>query len=218
MAEQMPGQPDKRFDQIMTDQHGRPWFAVIEMGKRGPSGPTGGTPVPRFKAPVYPDQKYFRYTPKNFTSFVIDYDAIVQERQEAERTWTRVMREIAISKYADKALEVVKDPTPELLALTGPKPQPWQIWDAARKGNKWILGLAPLDKMPPWAVPFFPKFEEPEMEYPDLDDYEETQTFPRHVGGNKWELSDGSEVRGNRKVAEQAEAALGKIRDEAVAA
>ena len=213
-----PSQADKRYTAEMTDQHGRKWIANIEMGRRGPSGPSGEL-QPRFKAPVYPPQVHFKFGKGTDTTFVIQYDDLIAERRAEEARWREKLHELAMEKYADKAGEVIANPPPALLALLGPKPQAWQVWDAARKGNKWVLGFAPIDAKPPWAEKYFVTYEEPEEEYPDIEYADEqparTDTFPRHVGGPKWELSDGSTFKGTKLAAVAAEAALMQYDDAA---
>src|SRR5690606_30753623 len=38
-----------------------------------------------------------------------------------------------------------------------------------------------------------------------LEDTDDSATFPKHIGGATWELSDGTRFQGSRKAAEQAE-------------
>lgn len=149
---------------IYTDQHGRKWAALSDNDTRHPVSPI----TPEFTAPYIPESKYFTFA-ENDSSFVINYDAAIQDLKEADRTWRDAASMFVFATYGDKAAEVLDNPTPAVMQFTGPRPMSYQIPDAAKSGNKWMLGFA--KKMPDWAKPLFPavatRDAQPASTYPD---------------------------------------------------
>lgn len=215
-------QEDRRTDQRIPDQHGRLWHVVLEMNKppkrRRKNGMGNGlTPVgqimPLFKAPLIPPSKYLRVD--GIASLTIDYPRWVADLKRAATDYEAMKRKEAIRLYRDAAPAALdKNPPPiELLDVIGPPPKPWQPVEAARQGNKWILGL--VAAMPDWAQPFFPPKVEETFEFPDVEfedaDSEKPKKYPYHRGFGKWELSDGSIVKGTSEAVHAAERELQKI-------
>lgn len=221
MAKKVKDQPSRRRERTYLDRHGRKWHATIELDSGGPSGPV--SPVgwrDRLKTP----EKYKKIS-KDGMEISIDYAAWERDVLQRLAEWDNELRQYAMAMYGQGASQAIANPPPELLSLVGPKPVPIELIQAARAGNKYVLGLS--DRMPKWAEPFFaaparptlPKFPDAEEEelteqlraqYPDEDDEQQETRFPRRKGkgGNVYELSDGSTMRGSEEAAEQAERAL----------
>lgn len=135
------------------DQHGRKWGALISKRTMAPVGaiePLGWT------APFMPAQQYIKWRVGEEEigySVFIDYDAMVRDREVALRDWNQRLVEVGF-KMNGQAFDARK-PTPEVLALVGPKPHPKEIPLAAQAGEPWVLGLS--DRKPRWAQTFFPE-------------------------------------------------------------
>jgi hypothetical protein len=158
------GQPDRRRDQMFTDQHGRSWYAVIELATGDPCGPLDA----RFDAPLKVPQKYIKTT-KEHGKLHINYDGWIADIRRANEDYDKQFRAHAIRMFGDKAADAIDNPPPALLDAAGPRPNAWQPVDAAKKGNKWVLGLVPSSAKPPWAKEFFPDVVAPKTAYPDLE-------------------------------------------------
>lgn len=149
------GQPEQRRFSRFTDQHGRKYGGVIEIKTGLPCSPI----YPMYQAPLDVPQEMIRYDAVEPNLIVIDYEKWVKEREQALTMWERKLVRIAQDTYGDRAGDVLKKPTPELLRLAGPKPYPTQPVLASSSGNKWVLGESP--HRPPWATPeLFPDLEE----------------------------------------------------------
>jgi len=192
-------QSQKRAYAIYTDQHGRPWGAVIENKTGDPCGPL----EPQFRAPLRVDDKYITVNSR-MRQLTIRYADIILDIEDALETWNTSLREYARKEYGSQAHEAITNPPPALLDLVGPKPNGLgarEPWEAAMQGNKWILGLS--DAKPQWAEPFFTEKQiqtaarvvEITATYPDADEEVKEETFPQWAGPHKgWKLSDGTYV------------------------
>jgi hypothetical protein len=161
-------QAEERRYSHFTDQHGRSWGAVVDKA----AGQPLGVIEPKFEAPYLPHQSFFTFDP-NEPRFVIEYDAIIEQRKTRLKEWEDAGYTFALAEYGDKAVEVMQNPTPAFLRYVGPKPDPVEIPEAAKAGNKWVLGFS--DAVPEWAKRFLPVLRPPTPDttlaaYPDADD------------------------------------------------
>jgi len=192
-------QSRKRSYAIYTDQHDRPWGAIIENKTGDPCGPL----EPQgWHAPILPLDKFVTINSRQRKLF-IRYEDIILDIEDANRDWEESLREHARKMYGMQATAMIANPTPELLDLVGPRPKARrEIWEAAMQGNKWVLGQA--KNKPAWAEEFLPTISlqqkarkvEITRKYPDADEEEpKTETYPKWSGPKTgWQLSDGSYV------------------------
>lgn len=143
-------QVDARMLGVFTDQHGRKWEAPIEKATGHPCSHV----TPKFTAPYLPDQQYFTYDNYERNKLTIDYDRAIADAKAAFTAWEDLLYQFALASYRDKAGEAMREPTPEMLRYAGAKPASYKIPEAAKAGNKWILGLT--DVKPTWAQEHFP--------------------------------------------------------------
>ncbi len=161
-------QAEERRYSHFADQHGRQWGAVVDKQ----AGQPLGVIEPKFTAPFMPHQSHFRFD-ENEPRFVIDYPAIIAERKARLKEWEDAGYTFCLAEYGDKAIEAMAHPTPALLRYLGPKPDPFEIAEAAEAGNKWVLGLS--DVVPAWAQRFIPVLHPTAPDtslaaYPDADE------------------------------------------------
>ena len=201
-------QPDKRRPMKLMDQHGREWFATIELATGDPTGPVD----PRFKAPILPPPAYIKVdSRKEYGRVDIDYDGWAQMLRSAHEHWRRELTQNANRMYGDAAAEKIESPPPPLIDVVGRAPEAVEPVLAAQHGDPWILGLT--DERPGWADLFFPLIEKKATDLPDelafLQHGAEPEVeYPIDNGSGWWTLSDGEKIRGNREKAEGAQAAL----------
>lgn len=163
-------QAEERRYSTFTDQHGRKWGAVVDKS----TGQPVGVIEPKFEAPFMPHQSFFVFDP-NEPTFVIDYDAMIESRRARLKEWEDAGYTFALAEYGDKAVEVMANPTPALLRYVGPKPDPHEIPEAAKAGNKWVLGFHPT--MPSWAEKYLPTLR-PSLPDTSLDAYPDAEDEP----------------------------------------
>lgn len=164
-------QPDQRREDYFQDQHGRFWYATVEVKTGDPVG--GLYPVDGWQAPTgpswcrgrfRPDSKYLvirRERGKPATLFV-DYDQWEEDWRVGLSEWQASIRDLAATSAGTGGLAVewLKKPPKEILALVGHGPQrkiPLAMIRAMKQGNRWALGLT--DTVPPWAEPILKAWE-----------------------------------------------------------
>lgn len=194
----------KRAYALYTDQHGRPWGAVIENKTGDPCGPL----EPQFQAPMMPNDKYITINSRQRKVF-IRYEEILKDIEDADNDWDTQLRDWARKTYGTAAPAAIKNPPPELLDIVGPKPRERkEPWEAAMQGNKWMLGLSP--NKPEWALEFFPneapkqRDNKPTLSGRKFEDAPEDQVEEEEVvggiqwaGKGGWKLPDGTKVPRN---------------------
>lgn len=144
------GQPSKRRAMRFTDQHGRKWSGSIEIRT--------GYPIrvnPMFRAPLEVPPKYLTYDKQEPNLITINYEAWVEDLENAKRRYEGILRDGAVKFYGEKAPEAIADPPAVLLHEVGSRPDPVEPVLAALSGNKWVLGLSA--NKPDWASTFFPE-------------------------------------------------------------
>jgi hypothetical protein len=148
-------QADQRRNQIMTDQHGRRWFAVIEKASGYPTGKV----LPQFRVPhrqLVPPTKYLEFQADDPAHVRIKYDEWIRDMEAANRVWDQ--DRIRLGRLVHGSAFDPNGPTPmELLILLGPRPLSPLPIVAMKQENRWCLGFT--DKRPPEADRFFPKPE-----------------------------------------------------------
>lgn len=154
-----------------TDEHGRPWFAMIEI--------KSGDPCERlrtegWKAPLMPDPRYVKVHPNKPGMVEIKYDQWIGELRAATKAWVKKANLIGSELYKDQF-----DPEAPLsqavLFKAGPRPKPVEPVLAAKQGNRWVLGLlgpsGETPKMPEGLAVYFVKPVEIEARF--ADEYED---------------------------------------------
>jgi hypothetical protein len=164
-------QATERRHMIYRDQHGRLWdasFDIMGMGSCGPKNPRG------WRAPLVPPDAYLREETEKPGMFIIDYDGWINNLKERQQAFENEQ-----ALWADR---LEKPPEHKAVQrMTGLGPYPFQMVQAAKAGNRWVLGKT--DKVPKWAEAYRPWWDRstitnptPELstEFPDAeDDHEE---------------------------------------------
>lgn len=143
MASHSPNQADQRRSASCRDQHGRLWSGPVEMK----TGHFCAQPTPDgWTAPLMPEGPYVKIRPNTAELAIeIDYTGWLTDLRAAHREWEQNLRRFAQAMYGDAMAQQVETPSAALLAEAGPKPFPLEPVIAASQGNKWILGLSPVD-------------------------------------------------------------------------
>lgn len=157
MFSKVKGQEEQRRPETFVDQHGREYFANVELKTGDPCEVL----QPRFKAPTEPawfrkmlmppvdDLAIVKMVPrlqrarKGYQVF-IDYDAWLAKTDERDEEWDARLRDLArrMSGGLD-VLNIVKNPPPELVHYIGRKSFPPRVLiEAMKAGNPWALGLS----------------------------------------------------------------------------
>lgn len=172
MFSKVKGQEEQRRPETYIDQHGREYFATVDMKTGDPCT----TLQPMFKAPTNPtwfrkmlvppvdDAKVVKLVPrlqrarKGYQVF-IDYDAWDSILSEREEEWNARLHDLAKGMSGGmEVLRIVENPPPALLHYIGPRPFPPRVLVQAMKaGNKWALGLD--DKVPAKVVALLDELE-----------------------------------------------------------
>lgn len=132
-------QANQRRKQRLTDQHGRKYFAVIEIRSGDPVGPI----EPMFQAPLVTPAMYLRKHPdaEKPNDVVIDYARWIQDLETAHADRLKRGRELA-RKHLGSAYDPAEPFPVEIEDLLGPAPQPVEPVYAAMQGNRWVLGYS----------------------------------------------------------------------------
>lgn len=167
----VPTQADKRRSMVVTDQHGRKYFAVIEKASGFPTGLV----QPLYEAPhpeLYPPQKYMTFPEDQPGKLVIDYGSWESDNKTALQAWDNE-RVRTGSMIHGAAFDPHGPPTIQLVQLIGPKPMSPLPVRAMAQGNRWALGFTKVK--PAEAERFFPT----PTEDPNADVFTETEpVFP----------------------------------------
>lgn len=177
----------------VTDKWGRRWGVVMEMS-RLPGG-AGNRLAPcspwepiGWSAPWYPPSQYMKLDPENPHLVVIEDERCVADQRQSHRDRAKMIRQLGQEKHGH-AFDENAPPTKQILDLVGPEPWAWQLAEAARRGDRWVLGLT--DKVNEALVKFLPQpAEDEEWDLGDdlLDlgeDLEEEAPAQRGRGGRR---------------------------------
>lgn len=205
-------QADLRSYRTYRDQHGRTWGASVENRTSAPCGPM----EPRFKAPLYPPDKYIRITDPYGGDVRINYDQWESDQREAHAEYDQMLMLRANEKFGAGAWDAVQRKDPVLLAIVGNPPDPIEpIW-AMRDGEPWILGLS--DRMPKSLAPFFRSQQAERPRFVSAEEEEEqeerapapslTGDYPIYRPPGQYEFSDGQVLKMRKADALAREAGL----------
>lgn len=140
-------QAENRSGQIYTDQWGREYEVIVDHTTKKLAWVWA---YPRFTVPhksFIPPQSYLRQTPK-LGQLRVDIDQWINDNAQAHQEWNAELLKVCQANNAQNALELVKNPTREILRLMGPEPMPTAFLRAMRAGNRWVLGLTTVE--PAW--------------------------------------------------------------------
>ena len=153
---------DQRKHVKYTDQHGRKWWAMVELRTGDPCSLI----MPTFVAPMIPPQNYLKLDPEIPGKIEIEYDRWERDMIAADKDWVRRCHETGVELYKD-AFDVTAPFNVAILNKIGARPRcPKTVTplratplpgaaalpvQAAKAGVFWILGLKG------------PKGEEPKM-------------------------------------------------------
>lgn len=176
-------QNDQRRYATFKDQHGRKWGAVVE---KETGDPVGGI-MPQFEAPWMPPPHIVRVVPGETGVVEIHYDELVREIREAHGHFLDQARNIAVLMYGEGAAQALETMPRELRHMVGDPPAPVEPVQAAKAGNKYVLGFS--TQMPAWAEKFFGKEariarQELEPDFPDAEDEVTEETLGNAIEGN----------------------------------
>lgn len=119
----------------LWDQHGRQWWAAVEIR----SGmPTGMIEPKDFRAPWLPDQQYLVVNSEDASELYIDYRRMAADRKASEDEYHRAALQLA----GDKKWPMPKrgDYPSEILEALGRPPKSVRLVVATWQGNPWMLG------------------------------------------------------------------------------
>lgn len=161
-------QPERRAYNVFVDQHGREWGTAIDTKTQHSCGPW----EPQFTAPWYPEHKYIRHVPKSYRNILIDYDKNIADLKDAHDAYDDLRLKTAMNQYGNAFTDRLgashyEDP-PELQKLTGKPPFPIAYPEAAKEGNKWVLGQSNV--IPRWAYALLAVTQEQTRKYLDAED------------------------------------------------
>lgn len=146
-----------RMYAIFTDQFGREWGADVERKTMHPCGPL----QPKFHAPMLPPREFIRVTDTLRRRVFVDLDAWLRHLQMRHTDYADMAMREAQRLFTDQyhtVLERLNDgriltKNPALLQRIGGPPEPFEIVQAMKAKNRWILGL----KNPDGSTPRRPK-------------------------------------------------------------
>ena len=171
------GQEARRFTDFFTDNHGRQYIGNCEIGLGTPPTTDPIDLVPRgWTAPIEPAWAKGLFVPplddrdvvkvlnrqdraKAGYQIHIDYPAWLQKLDRQNEWFKERVAEIAKNMSGGvNTLQLLKDPTPELLRYVGNPPfPPRELVEAMAAGNKWALGLS--SEIPPKALAVLEKIK-----------------------------------------------------------
>lgn len=161
-------QPETRLYRTFRDPHDRIWGSAVD--KR--TGHSVGPWEPQFEAPWYPEAKYIKHNPSDDRLILIDYDRNISDLKEAQDAYDDLRLKVAMNQYGSafpsKLGKTHEEDPPELKALVGQPPFPSAFPEAAKEGNKWVLGLTNV--VPAWAYVYLHAQEAPKRKYLDADE------------------------------------------------
>lgn len=171
----LDSQAKRRRGARLVDQHGRPWFANLELKTGDPCGPI----EPLFQAPLIPPQVYLRKSrdenqPNNL---VILYDAWINEIINVREERIAKAREIARKMFAT-AYDPEKPLGPDIMSLVGDEPEPIEPIIAAMQGNSYVLGKSPVDQH---GLERFFVAQRDKLKRRDLSTYGDFRDKPSHA-------------------------------------
>lgn len=138
----MESQAKKRRGQRLVDQHGRPWFANIELK----SGDPVGQIEPLFQAPLIPPQMFLRKSSdmNRPNDLEIQYARWIEDNASTRATRDAKGREVS-RKMFNTEYDPTKPFSQTVLDMIGEEPDPIEPIIAASQGNRFVLGLSDRD-------------------------------------------------------------------------
>jgi hypothetical protein len=174
-------QAKQRRNQMFRDQHGRKYFASIEIKTGDPCGVIEH----QFDAPLRVPAMYLEKSrdPERPYDLHINYTRWKSDIRAAREEWERDGRDKSRKAYGT-AFDPSKPFTPEILEQIGPAPQAVEPVIAAEQGNSWVLGLT--TKIDPRLYDFFADeiektkpIAEPDFRDLDAEEMDEEQETPK---------------------------------------
>jgi hypothetical protein len=136
-------QLSRRRNIILNDQFGRKWQSTIDVDSMGTCAPINPY---NFKAPLDTPQKYVRHAGETDIGKVyIDVDRWLEDTKEAHNAWEATLHAWAQQVAPNAALQLISEPTPDLLRLVGPQPVPVELVLAVKQKNGFVLGTRTFD-------------------------------------------------------------------------
>lgn len=153
------GQAANMRPQVWTDQHGRPWFSIVN--KRDDSQAPASPPTAEgWTAPYAPGPEYLRMPPgdhRTYGRLEVDYERWLGDvHQSWEDRTARLDGYARAYAQSDDTLyaQLVAHPSAAILAALGPAPLHPNYVKACMAGDRWALGFT--DEMPAWARKLWP--------------------------------------------------------------
>jgi len=173
-------QQDRRSYVQAKDEHGRLWGVTVEA-TRGKMLPVGPFEPLGWTAPWYPPSQYMDLSFESFQPQVkIDYVRLIADRRVALREYQQRARRVG-QKLHGQAFRADQPPTHQMIEEIGEPPHAWQLADAARRGDRWVLGLT--DQINPKVAKYLPEPDRDEDGFSDDDlDLGDEETAPRTQG------------------------------------
>jgi hypothetical protein len=200
-------QREQRRGHKFKDQHGREYFATVELKTGAPCGLIEML----FTAPLMPERTYMEIVEERPYDLFINYDRWLADIRTNRSDWEKEGRSRSRKIYGTE-YDASKPFTAEVLEIIGPPPQPIEPVLAAKQGNKWILGFT--NKVDPRLIEFFEQTsEEEELDFSDDDFSDLDDQFDPGAAAHGRAVNPRAEKPLPRAVAKGTGANKGKRRD-----
>lgn len=143
-----------RTTTMFRDQWGREWEGEMDQQAvrywkgHAPLPVWVGHLLPKFRAPILPPHEVLTPKVHSLSEIVVDCEKWRAMLREGQRVHREFMHTIVRALHPSNALEIMKDPTPEVRELAGTEPLPLLIVRAIERGDRYLLGFT--DKKPKW--------------------------------------------------------------------
>lgn len=190
-------QPERRAHTILTDRHGRQYSTYIEVDSMDPCAaitPYGWTPPILWNGqPFVAPSNFMHVNGKARFGFIdIRYDEWLAHTEERHRQYDDLVMNTALREFSSAAPEMVRRKDPALMRIVGDPPFPLEPIQAAKQGNKYVLGLSKA--MPEWARPFFTPRATVVKQFPDAEEFDDAldaQTVDLDQGDEGGDFDEG---------------------------
>lgn len=133
-------QAERRTEMRWEDQHGRWYYASMDVKTRLPATPLIAD---NWKAPIMPPSEFFTFDPKRAGRCKVEYERWEDFAIGQQRAHDDDVREFAQKMFPNTWAREIAEGNPLLYEKAGKPPIHVELIRAAAAGNKWALGLSP---------------------------------------------------------------------------
>ena len=147
-------QHETRQEYTYVDQHGRPYWCIVDVRARPRIAPCCPIQPKGWTAPIMPDLDLVRPDETKLGTLQIDYPKWIERTEADNIAFARSRAQVAERMFGDEATAAIARNDPRLQHEVGTPPLSVDFVRAAAGGKSpWVLGLAPVENVPAWAVP-----------------------------------------------------------------